>query len=81
MTYLDPIPAPAKTTSQTNQAKATVDDTNSAEEHTFVLSSREAKAASPDYMAVCGEEDPGEGLEFLVTDDSQSNETDARRHK
>jgi hypothetical protein len=37
-------------------------------EHNFVLSHEEAIAASPDDMAVCGEEDPGEGLEFLVTD-------------
>jgi hypothetical protein len=35
-------------------------------EQNFVLSEREAEAASPEY-AVCGEEDPGEGLEFLVT--------------
>ena len=34
----------------------------------FVLSHQEALAASPDDMAVCGEEDPGEGLEFLVSD-------------
>ena len=33
----------------------------------FVLSHQDAKAASPASMAVCGEEDPGEGLEFLVT--------------
>lgn len=37
-------------------------------ERNFVLSAREAKAASPVDMAVCGEEDPGEGMEFLVTD-------------
>jgi hypothetical protein len=37
-------------------------------ERDFVLSTREAKAASPADMAVCGEEDPGEGMEFLVTD-------------
>jgi len=37
-------------------------------EHSFVLSHADALAASPDDMAVCGEEDPGEGLEFLVTD-------------
>lgn len=40
-------------------------------EHDFVLSKREAKAASPEYLAVCGEEDPGEGLEFLVTSDTE----------
>ena len=37
-------------------------------ENNFVLSHKEATAASPDDMAVCGEEDPGEGLEFLVSD-------------
>lgn len=37
-------------------------------ENNFVLSHKEAQAASPDDMAVCGEEDPGEGLEFLVSD-------------
>lgn len=37
-------------------------------ERDFVLSTREAKAASPVDTAVCGEEDPGEGMEFLVTD-------------
>jgi hypothetical protein len=37
-------------------------------EPVFVLTEREAEAASPESMAVCGEEDPGEGLEFLVTD-------------
>ena len=40
-------------------------------EQDFVLSQREAKAASPEYLAVCGEEDPGEGLEFLVTSDPE----------
>lgn len=35
----------------------------------FILSEREAKAASPAAMAVCGEEDPGGALEFLVTDE------------
>lgn len=35
----------------------------------FILSEREAKAASPVAMAVCGEEDPGGALEFLVTDE------------
>lgn len=39
---------------------------NSLFEHPFVLSQREAEAASPENFAVCGEEDPGEGLEFLV---------------
>ena len=33
----------------------------------FVLSHQDAKAASPAYTAVCGEEDPGEGLECLVS--------------
>jgi len=39
---------------------------NALPENDFVLSHKEAKAASPVDMAVCGEEDPGEGLEFLV---------------
>lgn len=42
--------------------------------HTFVLSQREAEAASPEDFAVCGEEDPGEGLEFLVADETKDGE-------
>lgn len=42
--------------------------TNALPEHNFTLTKREAEAASPEAMAVCGEEDPGEGLEFLVAD-------------
>jgi len=38
-------------------------------EQKFVLSEKEAKASSPEDIAVCGEEDPGVGLEFL-TDES-----------
>lgn len=34
---------------------------------TFTLSSREAAAGSPMGYAACGEEDPGSGLEFLVS--------------
>jgi hypothetical protein len=41
-------------------------------ENNFVLSHRDAIAASPDDMAVCGEEDPGEGLEFLISDDTKN---------
>ena len=37
----------------------------------FILSEREAKAAGPAAIAVCGEEDPGGALEFLVTDEIQ----------
>ena len=40
-------------------------------EGNFVLSHQEAVAASPDDMAVCGEEDPGEGLEFLIANDGK----------
>lgn len=40
-------------------------------EQDFVLSEREAEAAAPEAMAVCGEEDPGEGLEFLVTPNNE----------
>jgi len=47
-----------------------IDETEIGEtESKFVLSHKEAEAASPDDMAVCGEEDPGEGLEFLVADE------------
>lgn len=33
----------------------------------LILTHREAEAGSPDDIAVCGEEDTGAGLEFLVT--------------
>ena len=33
----------------------------------LILTHKEAEAGSPDDMAVCGEEDTGAGLEFLVT--------------
>lgn len=35
----------------------------------LVLTHKEALAGSPDDIAVCGEEDVGAGLEFLVTRD------------
>lgn len=35
----------------------------------LVLTHKEALAGSPDNIAVCGEEDIGAGLEFLVTRD------------
>jgi hypothetical protein len=35
----------------------------------ITLSHKEAQAGSPDDSAVCGEEDIGVGLEFLVSDD------------
>ena len=38
-------------------------------EKDMVLTHKEAEAASPDDYAVCGEEDPGEALEGLVTHD------------
>lgn len=34
--------------------------------HHITLTHREAMAGSPDDMAVCGEEDVGSALEFLV---------------
>lgn len=37
------------------------------EERDMLLSHREAEAGSPADVAACGEEDPGSGLEFLVT--------------
>lgn len=45
------------------------------QEPKFVLSQREAQAASPADMAVCGEEDPGEGAEFLVMDSEQQEKS------
>ena len=58
-------------TLHTQNQSIEIDGTNEIKEteHNFVLSHKEAEAASPDDMAVCGEEDPGEGLEFLVTDE------------
>ncbi|GGY78997.1 hypothetical protein GCM10011613_24720 [Cellvibrio zantedeschiae] len=71
MTYLEPI-APKQNATE----KPYVDNVNVkndfSPEQNFVLSEREAEAASPEAMAVCGEEDPGEGLEFLVTEDSRT---------
>lgn len=58
MTYLEPF----------KQGPADANPDHLHEQH-FLLSDREAEAASPEAMAVCGEEDPGEGLEFLVTGD------------
>jgi len=55
-----------------SEADASPETINAIEpEQNFVLSEREAEAASPAY-AVCGEEDPGEGLEFLVTSDTEN---------
>ncbi|RYE55177.1 MAG: hypothetical protein EOP48_10765 [Sphingobacteriales bacterium] len=55
-------------TSPATPDKKPNEDVDSSPHQNFVLSKREAKAASPEALAVCGEEDPGEGLEFLVTD-------------
>lgn len=49
------------------------EDVTPSEEHNFLLTKREAKAASPADMAVCGEEDPGEALELLVRGDIPPN--------
>lgn len=38
---------------------------------TFTLNSREAAAGSPEDYAACGEEDPGAGLELLVSQKSR----------
>jgi hypothetical protein len=38
---------------------------------TFKLSHREAEAGSPADASNCGEEDPGSGLEFLVTQEDR----------
>ena len=40
----------------------------------ITLSHKEAQAGSPDDSAVCGEEDIGVGLEFLVTDDQDHSQ-------
>lgn len=37
-----------------------------------VLDPEEAEAGGPAGIAVCGEEDPGSALEFLVDDDEQN---------
>lgn len=37
------------------------------------LEKTEAWAGSPDDFAVCGEEDPGAGLEFLVADNKKKH--------
>lgn len=66
MTYLDPI-QPAKHPTIPSQAEE-----NSPLQQTFILSQREAAAASPESLTVCGEEDPGEALEFLVTEDKDN---------
>lgn len=39
------------------------------EERDLTLTHKEARAGSPDDTAVCGEEDIGSALEFLVTKD------------
>ena len=41
---------------------------------TFTLSSREAAAGSPMGYAACGEEDPGAGLELLVSQKRRGTE-------
>lgn len=38
----------------------------------LILTHREALAGCPDDIAVCGEEDIGSGLEFLVMQDNQN---------
>lgn len=40
-------------------------------ERDLVLTHAEARAGSPEDVAACGEEDPGSGLEFLVTRDDE----------
>ena len=68
MTYLESIIS-KKRTAYCLQ----VQEDNPSPERSFVLSQREAEAASPENFAVCGEEDPGEGLEFLVTDEEDAD--------
>lgn len=50
----------------TDHAKADQQDELLLLEQKFLLSEREAEAAAPVDMSVGGEEDPGEGAEFLV---------------
>ena len=51
------------------KAKQNLSERKANDEHEMVLSHKAAVAASPDDNAVCGEEDPGAGLESLVSDD------------
>lgn len=43
------------------------------EERDLTLTHKEARAGSPNDTAVCGEEDIGSALEFLVTRDDQQH--------
>lgn|GEM_PF-765235 len=66
MTYLEPIPPKKHIPNSASELNEYTDVFS--RKPVFVLTEREAEAASPEAMAVCGEEDPGEGLEFLVAD-------------
>lgn len=71
MTYLEPFKSfesHESFDSEKYNPNAALNEEIFTREPVFVLTEREAEAASPESMAVCGEEDPGEGLEFLVTD-------------
>lgn len=43
-----------------------LDDKQGLHEQDMILTPKEAEAASPEELSVCGEEDPGVGLESLV---------------
>ena len=65
MTYLEPIAVRHLGLSSLPERKKN-HAINVLQANILVLSHREAVAASPADFSICGEEDPGEALEFLV---------------
>lgn len=62
--------APSVTNGAGHDVAQSTESASSADEawwRTFTLNSREAAAGSPMGYAACGEEDPGAGLELLVS--------------
>src|SRR5690606_7859974 len=59
-------PPNASQTGQTAETQAE-EQAKPDEDRDLVLTHREAEAGGPPDGAACGEEDPGSGLEFLVT--------------
>ena len=66
VTYLEPIAVRRLGVSNLTERKKN-HAVNVIQANILVLSHREAVAASPADFSICGEEDPGEALEFLVT--------------
>lgn len=60
----------SKTTKKSGEPKAEPDNVLPEPQRDITLSEEEAKASSPSDESVCGEEDPGAGLEFLVKPDN-----------